>query len=315
MVEWRKEERSKVPYNPGIQYRGDVLLFEGISRAGQAVGDGLEERQRQRQEFEALAKYAEAAGYGDKDVTTTMSLDQLKGFVRGKEAATIAEQRRTDDQRQQMLVDAQMNNFMADNIRADEAAAAAVQQRQRAGALWSAIANQAAQQGPNPDGSTVGDMNWQAIVNAAQRVGYDGDPTQLRALAEMIQGGRQSQETPLGPAEFDEDPITGARFVRAGRSLLPSGTNPAKMQPTPEPLTGPNGELLGYAVRSARGGMQIVKPPPEAMIEGDLDPENPGRAKGKMTIREYEQRFRKAPGAAAAPAAAANAKDPLGLFQ
>lgn len=300
-------------YNPGTQYRGDMYLFQGISGAGDAVGRGLERRKQERQEFDALAKYAEAAGYGTKDDTTPMSLAELKGFVRGMEAKAIADERTTDNKRQGDLVAAQVKNLEEDNTRAQNAVKAEQDRRQRTKDLYSTLARQAEQVGPNPDGSTQGDMTWEAIVNAAVQSNFDGSPLELKQLADGIRMGKTRNQEDLGLVQFDEDPVTGARFARRGGVVVPSGTNPAKQETKPEPMHGPNGELIGYVVRSPRGGVQMVKPPPEATIEVDVDPENPGSAKARMTVREYERRFNKPLGKAAPAGGPSN--DPLGLFE
>ena len=54
--------------------------------------------------------------------------------------------------------------------------------------------------------------------------------------------------------------------------------------------------------------MQIVKPPADSMVQFVLDPEQEGSPKVKMTVQEFEKRFRKGVGAAA-PAAASGPID------
>lgn len=186
-------------YNPGTQYRGDAYLFTGISRAGEEVGRGLERRKQERAEFDALAKYAQAAGYGDRDQTTPMSLSELKGFVRGMEAKAIQDERKTDNDRQAKVADAQIQNFENDNARAAAAAKSEQERRGRTKDLYGKLASQAQQVGPNPDGSTQGDTTWEAIVNAAVEADFDGSPLELKQLADGIRMGKRNQEEGFKP--------------------------------------------------------------------------------------------------------------------
>lgn len=64
-------------------------LGAGISRAMESFAQAQEETKNRAREFKALQEYADATGYADKNTTTTMDLDALKGLVRGSEAKRI----------------------------------------------------------------------------------------------------------------------------------------------------------------------------------------------------------------------------------
>lgn len=51
-----------MPYNPGISYRGDQSLFSGITGAGDAIAEGVQQFQRDRRESEFLDAQAETIG-------------------------------------------------------------------------------------------------------------------------------------------------------------------------------------------------------------------------------------------------------------
>lgn len=179
-----------MPYAPQTQYRGDAYMFEGISRAGQSTADGIERRKRDRGMFDALAKYAVEAGYADKDTVVPMSLPQLTGFVRGKEMQAMQSERSKKEARAEKLTSAQMDNMAADNARKEAAAQAAAKKLQTNKALIKGVADLSEMQGPNPDGTTVGDVGLEGILRTARDVGFDGDPAELDAFAEMLQRGR-----------------------------------------------------------------------------------------------------------------------------
>lgn len=61
-------------------------LFAGIAQGFKATEDAAEEYKSRAREFKALQEFADATGMADKDRTTTMDLESLRGFVRGAEA-------------------------------------------------------------------------------------------------------------------------------------------------------------------------------------------------------------------------------------
>lgn len=51
-----------MPYNPGIEYRGDRYLFEGVAGAGQALAQGVKQWRANKQESQFLDQQAETMG-------------------------------------------------------------------------------------------------------------------------------------------------------------------------------------------------------------------------------------------------------------
>jgi hypothetical protein len=53
--------------------------------------------------------------------------------------------------------------------------------------------------------------------------------------------------------DFQEDPVTGARFASRGKMMVPSGFNPAKAAPQFTPQHDDDGNLVGWSNTDARG--------------------------------------------------------------
>lgn len=64
-------------------------LYGGLRQMADVQEKRDEETKNRAREFKALQEYADATGYADKNTTTTMDLDSLKGLVRGSEAKRI----------------------------------------------------------------------------------------------------------------------------------------------------------------------------------------------------------------------------------
>lgn len=196
-------------YNPGTQYRGDAYLFEGISRAGQAVGDGLQRARQRREQFDALAKYAVASGYAQKDDVVPLGLDELTGLVRAKEGQKIEQERaavRADREAERLdrkrLTDAQILNLSEDNARAKAGAEYKAGQDRAAGNFWDAFAlrdEEANQQGPpTPGGHTGRPISLGEIAGMAKASGYVLHPGDAVNLFDGMQkaAGKASPKPP-----------------------------------------------------------------------------------------------------------------------
>lgn len=141
-----------MPYNPGIQYRGDQYLFQGISGAGDAIAQGVQQFRKDRRESQFLDEQAEmmgrilgqrvqtgqAGGEGDAEMLKTLagfpskSLSQKRGALasvmfgiaeqdKAQERAAVqkrADQRNEIDQKQIGLQQAQLDRLVAREDRA-----------------------------------------------------------------------------------------------------------------------------------------------------------------------------------------------------
>lgn len=159
-----------------------------------------------------------------------------------------------------------------------------------------------------------------AVARAAGSTGYQVAPGQLDDIIRAVASAREQQMP--GPIQFDQDPKTGARFARFGRSVLPSGVDPSRTMTAVEVLDQDNKPTGQLAISTGRG-VQIVKAPKNAT--GKLIPAEDGE--GNIIPGVYvdeagkvhdlrSQMMKIGVGGAGAPAAAPKGKasDPLGLF-
>lgn len=103
-----------------------------------------------------------------------------------------------------------------------------------------------------------------AVLGAAAQNNQLGSP-QLDNLMNSL-GRMQPNNLAMS---FEEDPVTGSRFARQGNSVLPSGSNPAKM--TTVTVTDPNTGLPVELPINPRTGTALLKP--RAKAEGKVSPE------------------------------------------
>ena len=86
-------------------------LFAGIAQGFKGAEDAAEEYKTRAREFKALQEFADATGIADKDRTTTMDLDSLRGFVRAGEARRVEAERQRATQHQDALLKLQQDQF------------------------------------------------------------------------------------------------------------------------------------------------------------------------------------------------------------
>lgn len=86
-------------------------LFAGIAQGFKGAEDAAEEYKTRAREFKALQEFADATGIADKDRTTTMDLESLRGFVRAGEARRVEAERQRATQRQDALLKLQQDQF------------------------------------------------------------------------------------------------------------------------------------------------------------------------------------------------------------
>ena len=95
------QQETNSAYNPGVTFQGGQFLAQGISQAGDAIFAGLasyaaaqEEQKTRAREFKALQEFADATGIADKNQTTVLDLESLKGLVRGAEGKRAMDEQR-----------------------------------------------------------------------------------------------------------------------------------------------------------------------------------------------------------------------------
>lgn len=135
-----------MPYNPA-PYRGDAYLFQGISNAGQSIGNGIagladrmqeqkDEDKRRARLFKSLSETADALGIVPKDKSITMDLDTLQGVVQGH----MIKQGMADADQQRQLRAAQMQDYQAQAAQRQQGVVDAQTLQQFAGALGTQMA-------------------------------------------------------------------------------------------------------------------------------------------------------------------------------
>lgn len=120
-----------MPYAPGIVYRGDQWLAQGISNLGQAAAAGVDRVRNDARETQALRKLAEIYDPQGKDKYTAMGLGELRGAAQG----FALEQNLGDQRIRQTEALARIGNLQADNLRSDEFLRIQQEQMQRTQAL------------------------------------------------------------------------------------------------------------------------------------------------------------------------------------
>jgi hypothetical protein len=171
-------------------------------------------------------------------------------------------------------MDAQIGNLTADNQRADLQVQDALRQRGAQAALpgaWQEEANMPTnfveQNAPRRG------YGMESYVAAAGRVGAPIDP-HVFATYMQDRGGQP------GPADFVEDDVTGSRFLKYGKQVLPSGQNPAKSKLTA--VTDDAGNVIGYSDNRGR----VIQP--KADKSTDLTPRDKIRALQAQLGNEFD---------------------------
>lgn len=153
-------------------------------------------------------------------------------------------------------------------------------------------------------------LSFGNLAQDAAEAGALGLPGVNGALGMAERADRTGRNGSLaGPLTFTEDPVTGTRFAQSGASVLPSGRNPEKTPKDAQAIHDEDGNVIGYGVANARGGMTVVKAPSKdlapkeklaalnAQLRNEFDPAERERLKGRIAALMGE-------GGGAAPAAA-----------
>jgi len=240
-------------------------IGHGIESLGESIGKALEKRKQRGQLATSLRKTLSVAYPEKKDQFATMGLEDLQGTLEG-EAVRSAQAK---EERARRLDDALMEQraLQAQSIR--EALANAQQEPAFLSRMGELMQPRMEGPGAGEEGpaNQVPGLSPAAALGAASRdTGYRPD---LRgAIDDLIRNGGAAGSG--GPLAFEEDPVTGQRFARQGRSVLPSGTNPDKLPKEGEEIRDADGNLLGHNVPT--GGGKFAFRPLKASATGDLLP-------------------------------------------
>lgn len=105
-----------MPYNPGITYRGDQWLAEGIASLGRSAAQGVDRYRNDAREVKALRTLAETYDPDGKDKYTAMGLGELRGAAQAFALQQSLQAQQTRDRE----ANARIANLAADNLRGEE---------------------------------------------------------------------------------------------------------------------------------------------------------------------------------------------------
>lgn len=240
-----------MPYNPGVQSTAPQSLYAGASGFGKNLtsflGDYIDRGRKSKGLDAVLTAYVPEGSEEAKALKSAlpgMSLEEKQGLVQ----AHAVKDYQAREARANRLTDAQIGAYAGQE---GERNARAEQDRAQ-GALpgeWMRSAGEPSnyvEQNAAPRG-----LNLASYVDAAGRTGAKLDPGILRDYMGQTAGGEPA-------LSFEEDPITGNRYVRAGKQLLPSGINPGKASATAEDILDADGNIIGRGIRNPRGGFTML---------------------------------------------------------
>lgn len=289
-----------MPYAPGIQSDWSAL-YQGVANLGQNIQKFADQQKRNSQETTSIRRLLEIYSPDQKDRWNAMGLKDL----RAEAGAFAAKQYMQRQSEQSALTKAQMANLAADNTRSDAFLKLQHQQfadsqgrlaRQQADQdrLKAAVARFRQDVGRGPTDATFQDVERFAGPGGDIKFALSRNPEAISdpGVQHLINYFTRMKE--MGQdltSDFIEDPSTGARFLKYGRQVMPSGTNPDRLQPNAEPLMGPDGNPVPgvHLVRNPRGnGWQVVKTP-EPQVKTDPLPGRPGFKGTPAQLSEWEK--------------------------
>lgn len=203
-------------------------------------------------QFAALGKMADATRNMMKESTPTlpgqdeqpvmgMTDDQWQHSGTGAKIQAFGAVKQANDLKQQKLGQMQtMAEIGKNNAQTGDINAQQKLREQQAGdeaATGNVLSNMPAK-GSNPDGS----YSQADYVNAMRGMNLPKD-VQSRIFNRLLTMPKTADDGG-GPITYSEDPVTGERVARLGKSLLPSGINPAKQAGGPGTLTEPQRQNL-----------------------------------------------------------------------
>lgn len=249
-------------YNPQTQYRGDVYLARGISNAGENAKQLLGYFAEQGDEAKRFRATLKAMDPENKDQYDAMGHGELKGKL-----DAMALQRADKIQQEQM--DLAKQHAALYQAEADRQNAGLEAARRFAGLVGNAASQ--------PDLSNLssfaqgGDVEPRRVTPEMlmQFAGQAGvsDPRVLQGFTQLAELGQTGN-----PDGFTEDPRTGARFFRSGKSVLPSGTNPeVAAGRNLVPMLDEQGNETGYQGYYDGKAMRVVKSPAQPIFRQAVD--------------------------------------------
>ncbi len=236
-----------------IPYRGDVYLNQGITSAGNSIGDGLESMMKRMKQTKAVRTMA-VDGLGmDPDAVDKMSLEEVQGHLQGaavKNAQAEANARR-------MMEEAHGDYYRRFNLKA------ANEDR------FSDAVNQYLQpqpMGPGEQGPpATPKLDPQALMMLEAKAGTL-DPDKAMQYMKQLGGGTEN----AGPVFF-EDPTSHKRFAVRGNTMMDSGFNPAEMMNTlpTQNVTDAQGGVHTAVINPKTGTPTILKSISPGMTDAD----------------------------------------------
>lgn len=267
-----------MPYAPGIAYRGDQYIAQGNAAGLQALGTGIATAindQKKLREADAVAqamyKYLtpEEGIDGSKPIHPLGDPDSWRNKSAQERAAATSAYVQSETLKQAI------EEHKAQNEERQARTAALKQQLAGDEALQGAIGEMGAMAPQETLALGQGPIRPPAVAPTAERLlqaisrhpaaSSSRNFANVDNLLRAMQLG-QGQETPGSYTV----PETGAVFATLGKTMLPAGMK----QPAGgavQSMISPDGELLGFIHRDAKGHETIIKPPASAKLRQARD--------------------------------------------
>ncbi len=259
---------TSAPMNWAIDYgqnRSGEIMGNAIGNTGSMLGNAIMQyaADKKKKDEEKLKKDAAIKFLGKQGIPE----EEAKGIVNGVGIDNFLKFKQVDQDQQQIKQRQQQIDQDAARIKAQDAQIAQkAQELQKREASIQQFMGQVSGSAPwrNPAARTQQD-----VYAAAARTGVDPE------LATRVASGMPDPKRPSDPVEFIQDPVTGARYMKQGNSVLPS--NPPKGQ---KPLENGSEEDITIGGRTVRavyvgGGNYIDKATKAPLYVYQEDPNNP----------------------------------------
>jgi len=229
-----------MPYAPTEQNRGGELLGAGIASFGRSMGEGIQKYKQRRQEYKGLQQYADATGIAPKEVSDTMSLEELKGHVGAEEYKRFNMQREQQIGAQKVTDDANKWRFQQD------------QEAVRRGDL-----NRKIYEGYQAETAKLGPQSPQEFTTRLQGAGLA--PEYQDAEVARYKGMRAIAPPPEVAPAAPPGMIAGKQSVRTPSGSVydfePPAAPKAPMSTVLAPATDLTGKPIPGVAMDARGGV------------------------------------------------------------
>lgn len=235
----------------------------GLKNLGDSITKAMEAKKQKAQLATSIRKTLSVAFPDRKDEFATMGLPDLQGALEGEAVKS-----------------AQAKAALAAQVQQEQLAELLARRQSRAALpdVYRSLAETGAapEDVPSPMGNAEFDrrtapMDSRALMNAISRARAPIELNDAASLATALERGQDGGAANFNaPLRFEEDPVTGARFGRLGRSVLPSGINPEKQSREAEELYDPEGQIIGHRVPI--GGGKFTFRPVKPVSTGELLP-------------------------------------------